>query len=732
MSEFNNIFSLFMLSETLVKSAISAIAVPIFKSIGGVTFQLVRPVFTNLEHKFKQIIYEACHKYETEYEQRYGYIKILGMQKPVNLQSVYTGVQFLEKPNSHKIISITSLENDYRKNAKRAFLSPDAKKQLGIKVANNEQYLMVIGGPGSGKTTFLRKIGLEALKNSTREYKHKCIPVFLELKRLISSDKINITELIADEFCTCKFPKPDLFTKEALKQGKLLLLLDGLDEVPSERLSEVITKIKDFVHQYDKNRFIVSCRIAAYQYQSWFERFTDVVMADFDHEQIKTFIFNWFHSKLDQEQQIAQRCWGLLQKKEYSATKELAQTPLLLTLLCLVYDDTQSFPNNRASLYNEALEILLKKWAAEKRIGRDPIHPDFTSPLETAMLSEIAYRFFKKDRVFFSERELVQQIHDFFDKHLNAPKNLDGEAILKEIEIQQGILVERARDAYSFSHVTFQEYLTAQYIEDKHKIDELVKEYLINPRWQEIFLLVSGIKRGGSDELLLLMEQESRKFILNSKLQKLLCWADRITLKELGYLSPPAKRAAALQLASVLVAANIRNDPNFYNLDMNSAKALGYTRHLTYIFNKISPNTSPKIINTLDFFLNTVQASAKSIELQNHRKNVRTLIKIINELKIFKVGNHIALNAKLESWKEKIPDNNQPESAHRFFSEKVWQIWLQFFQLDDSSFIRLSRTEAQDLGNYLYATMLIVKCQQAAILVSRKKWEEIEERILIA
>jgi predicted NACHT family NTPase len=138
----------------------------------------------------------------------------------------------------------------------------------------------------------------------------------------------------------------------------LLILLDGLDEVPTKNLNEAIAQIQNFVDQYDKNRFIASCRTAAYR--SGFRRFSDVAMADFDDTQIEQFIGNWFQSEADKQAGTAQKCWEILQKPEYKAAKELAQTPLLLTFLCLVYDRSQSFPDNRSVLYRKALRILLE------------------------------------------------------------------------------------------------------------------------------------------------------------------------------------------------------------------------------------------------------------------------------------------------------------------------------------------------------------------------------------
>ena len=53
---------------------------------------------------------------------------------------------------------------------------------------------------------------------------------------------------------------------------------------------------------------------------------------------------------------------------------------------------------------------------------------------------------------------------------MDNPKYLDGESILEAIAIQQGIFVERATGIYSFSHLTLQEYLTAQHISDDNKL----------------------------------------------------------------------------------------------------------------------------------------------------------------------------------------------------------------------------------------------------------------------
>jgi predicted NACHT family NTPase len=449
-----------------------------------------------LNQDITKLFQNRAKQYIEHYQERHGQLKVVcaGMSAPVRLEEIYTAVQLLDRSALRYFESAETLEQLFRESGKRGFkLGKEQQKQPGIKVANDEQYLMALGGPGVGKSTFLRRMGLEAWKGRKGDYQYKLIPVFLELKQFNSS-QVTIEELIAKEFDVCGFPEATELVKAWLNQGKLLVLLDGLDEVPTDTVNWAIEQIRGLVDRYSKNRFIASCRVAAYH--GGFDRFRDVAMAEFEDEQIQQFITNWFRAEKDLQANTAQNCWELLNQDGYRAVKELAQTPLLLTLLCVVYDQSLDFPRNRASLYGEALDVLLKKWASEKRVQRDPIYKDLTPELEQGLLAEIAYESFVVDQLFFPKAQVIDQIKACLVDNLKAPQWLDGEKVLKAIEVQQGILVERARDSYSFSHLTFQEYLTAFRIDDRRETDWLVENHLTDERWREVFLLVTGLMGG--------------------------------------------------------------------------------------------------------------------------------------------------------------------------------------------------------------------------------------------
>ncbi len=436
-----------------------------------------------------------------------------------------------------------NLENKYRESKQRRFNFRDDGKKDGLLLANQEQYLMVLGDPGIGKSTFLRKVGLEALKGNKDSYQHSLTPVLLELKNF-KENEINIQALIEEEFKICGFPNVEKNISNKLEKGELLILLDGLDEVPTANVNNVIEKIKDFVDRHYKNRFILSCRTAA---RTHLQRFTDIEIVEFDDQQIQSFIEHWFSSELDRKNETAKNCWELLQKEEYKSAKELAHTPLLLTFLCLVYDENQSFPTNRSRLYQDALRILLEKWSAEKRLpNRGLVYENLSIEQEEILLSEVAYQNFVADKLFLEKREIVKQIKDHLKQNFNAPQHLDGEKVLKTIEIEQGILVERARDVYSFSHLTLQEYLTAQYIYDNDLIEQTVKNHITETRWQEVFLLVAGLMRGKADKLLLAMEKEAQEYAKNAELSKFIVWVEQATGELKESVKPSAKRSIIL------------------------------------------------------------------------------------------------------------------------------------------------------------------------------------------
>ena len=647
---------------------------------------------------FKEGKYLFLREYTQRYWDRHGMIKVLKMSKPMDLESIYVNVKCLG--NLVRDYYDENLENKYRESKQRRFNFRDDGKKDGLLLANQEQYLMVLGDPGIGKSTFLRKVGLEALKGNKDSYQHSLTPVLLELKNF-KENEINIQALIEEEFKICGFPNVEKNISNKLEKGELLILLDGLDEVPTANVYNVIEKIQDFVDRHHKNRFILSCRTAA---RTHLQRFTDIEIVEFDDQQIQSFIEHWFSSELDRKNETAKNCWELLQKEEYKSAKELAHTPLLLTFLCLVYDENQSFPTNRSRLYQDALRILLEKWSAEKRLpNRGLVYENLSIEQEEILLSEIAYQNFVADKLFLEKREVVKQIKDHLKQNLNAPQHLDGEKVLKTIEIEQGILVERARDVYSFSHLTLQEYLTAQYIYDNDLIEQTVKNHITETRWQEVFLLVAGLMRGKADKLLLAMEKEAHNYLktpLGQKLVPILQWADEMTKDSVDSPIKPVGRRA---LANYLVIANV----------IAYGIAIAYVPELIYVIAINIPTVITEIFFTPDLIDEFV-----------------LLVILLAQDRIVSKVNFYQLIADLEAFKQNIPDDKATKKERREFADQFLKMWNTAFNLTPE-LLNLSIQEIRKIDkHYFYINLLILSCQKVAVNISPTVWQEIEERML--
>ena len=775
-----------------------AIALGILKKVGPQILKGLGKQTLKTYQQLKAKVVNASHQYDKNYRERHGKVKVfcVGMREAIPLEDVYVGVQFLDERNPSKYRSREDLEKAFRERSGEAVAPYLYGRQDAIRVANDKRHLMVLGPPGVGKSTFLRKVGLEALKEKSGDFMHKCIPVFLELKRF-TGNQVDIEALITHEFEICGYPYPMEMVQTALKSGKLLILFDGLDEVPAANVDNVVRAIADFVDRYRQNRFIASCRIAAYK--GGFTQFSEVEMADFSDSQVQGYIKNWFAStsdpnrrQLDREMETGERCWQMLNEKSHQATKELARNPLLLTLLCMVYDNTQNFPRNRVDLYEKALNIFLEEWMAEKRVRQDysvSQYLDISS--QKRMLAEIAAKNYNANRFFFSEAKLVDQINEFGEGSANTPPGFNASQILETIRVDQGLFVERLSGFYSFSHLTFQEYLTANYIVgDTRSIQGLVTTHLHDVQWREVFLLTSGLMRE-ADDLLVAMTDEASKAINTDRLRTLFRWAKCVAMTSDNSHSVVAKRAFAIrQFFSVWMLhkfyGEVKNlvdrsrdinpnsgflqDLNFYRdnafytslngdlyLDLGPEEIVDLGAWIDGVLNLYleqkliryrSLNLFAKLYLDLeldlypdpdlnfyqDFYQYTdadfyCLVSLILVKWFNLELDARiTLLQIIEQMKIF-VG--VDLQRMVRRFNEQRKFINAAKEGKRVrpLEESIHATWLSVLHITDDM-LSISRQEIENYIRYLRDVQLIIECKEAAGRVTPHVWRDIEDRLM--
>lgn len=249
------------LEEAIVTEAIKgilSIAFDVIKKSGELLLKNFKDEEKILVSKLKGSINEYIHNMFN----RYGYMKVLGMREGILLEEILVKVQLLPEVNANSYRSLEALEERFKVDGSRNLQYND-KSHDGIDVVNLHKQLIVLGPPGSGKSTFLKKIAFEALHYSKSAELNKYIPVIIELKKLEKGN--SIVSYIVKEFSICNFPNTEEFIDYCLRQGRLLLILDGLDEINDNLEIEAINNIKDFIDKYGSCKYVISSRNLAYK-----------------------------------------------------------------------------------------------------------------------------------------------------------------------------------------------------------------------------------------------------------------------------------------------------------------------------------------------------------------------------------------------------------------------------------------------------------------------------------
>jgi predicted NACHT family NTPase len=376
-----------------------------------------------------------------------GTMRVLDMDQPIELtgdRGIYTNVNILEKltrlRSEREVLEGCGIEPFGRLALGRTIGEPIP----GLEAVQAHKRLMVLGKPGAGKTTFLKYLAMQCV---TGGFAADSVPFFVTLKDFAEAPKK--PSLV--EYLVKSLPKGWMIEtiEQLLAAGRAIVLLDGLDEVREEDTKRVDREVRSTVDGAQESQFIMTCRIAAKEYT--FERFTEVEVADFNDQQIETFVENWFRSKND----LLKAERFMAHMEENKSIRELAASPLLLTLLCLVFGEEGDFPSNRSELYGDGVKVLLKKWDAKQDIQRNDHYKKLDVQRREDLLSYVAFQMFRENEYLVKQRRIEGYIADFIANLRDVypePESLrmDSEIVLKSIQSQHGLLVQRARKIYSF------------------------------------------------------------------------------------------------------------------------------------------------------------------------------------------------------------------------------------------------------------------------------------------
>jgi hypothetical protein len=269
--------------------------------------------------------------------------------------------------------------------------------------------MVVLGDPGSGKTTLMRYLALCYARDRAEgktfvrqtlglnESGH--LPLLLPLRNLGAylaehhrkddgtEGHARLLDFLRAYLKNQRITLPDNFFDSDLEAGRVVLLLDGMDEVGDSDLRRRVARIIDsFAAAYPKCRLVVTSRIVGYTGAARLsENFTDTTVQDFALADVEKFLSHWHllvaaGQMLDgenAEQYAAAQTAQLMNAiKTNPRVRELAINPLMLTVIALVHRDRVKLPDRRAELYAEAVVVLLGKWDEARGVEETRIFDD--------------------------------------------------------------------------------------------------------------------------------------------------------------------------------------------------------------------------------------------------------------------------------------------------------------------------------------------------------------------
>ena len=475
--------------------------------------QFWQEITSNFEDNYLKRLDYICGKYETQ-----G----LDRDRGLKLQQVYVSVCLSQRDLANISPNLLKKLGDEQRSDR--ILEIGDILALMASQPEDCRRLAILGAPGSGKTTLMRYITLMYAKRQRHKLHPKApnfIPVLLYLReiypQILQKAQPSLADLLTQWVQGLQTedrlkPPPDWFAKQ-LQQGRCLILIDGLDEVPDEHQRQQVSHWVDRqMANYMETPFILTSRKAGYESAQLQESVRVLEVQPFTSEQIDRFVKTWYlkteiksqGGEVDDDgrDEAKQQATHLLQEIDRRpALKELASNPLLLTMIATVHRRGNSLPLKRVDLYKMICEVLLEKRERAKAARTTTVASTFP-PLEKPVLSASQKQVILQPLALeLTRREVLKftldEVSALLQEKLNSlpGKSLAPAEFLKQLREVDALIAKEQEDLYEFAHRSFQEYLAAVEIQATRQEDLLLSALQTPDKlewWKETILFYAA------------------------------------------------------------------------------------------------------------------------------------------------------------------------------------------------------------------------------------------------
>lgn len=345
------------------------------------------------------------------------------------------------------------------------------------KITEESNNLILSGDAGTGKSTFLKEVGLKVLQINKGNGK-KTIPIFIKAIN-ISENGFSLIKTLRKqvEENTLEFEK-------IIEDYNIILLIDSIDEFELEKRELLLNEL-DNIYKLGiryllgtrnsqnllKNKVLEDCEIAT--------------LYNFDLNQIRQYLSNFFKHDLAKSQQL----WQNL--KENNILEKIPTTPLTLSLISILYEENGfEIPATLTDIYDNFNTLLLGRLTVKNSL-------DFlTITVKEKILSLYALSIIEKpNRGRLKKQEFITFSQDYFSSQGTAVDVKQIPDLIINLTDGTGILYIDENGFVNFTHDHFLEYYASREMflsEDRIKFEDVIIEKFIEYNWQNVAIFYTG------------------------------------------------------------------------------------------------------------------------------------------------------------------------------------------------------------------------------------------------